>query len=270
MIYNQFQDTELSSLGFGGMRLPLLDDGSDQIDEIAAGEMVAYAMEHGINYYDTAWGYHDGQSESVLGRILKKYPRNSFYLATKFPGYDVTNMDKVEEIFEKQLEKCQVSYFDFYLFHNVSEKNIDDYLDEKHGILAYLRKQKENGRIKHLGFSAHGGMDILKRFLAAYGSDMEFGQLQINYLDWHFQKANEKAALLESYHIPVWVMEPVRGGALSTLSPASVEQLISLRPDETVTSWAFRFLQDIPSVKVILSGMSNMDQLRENINTFQT
>ena len=140
--------------------------------------MVAYAMENGVNYDDTAWGYHEGNSEIVMGRILGNYPRESFYLASKFPGYDLSNMDKVEEIFEKQLKKCGVQYFDFYMFHNVCEMNIDAYLDPKYGIYEYLVKQKENGRIRHLGFSAHGNYDVMKRFLEAYGEDMEFCQLQ--------------------------------------------------------------------------------------------
>ena len=134
MIYREFQDLKLSALGMGTMRLPLIGGKDECIDEAAAAEMTEYAMKHGVNYYDTAWGYHGGNSETVMGRILKKYPRDSFYLATKFPGYDLANMPKAEEIFEKQLEKCQVEYFDFYLFHNVCEMNINEYLDEKYGI----------------------------------------------------------------------------------------------------------------------------------------
>ena len=131
MIYKEFQDLKLSALGMGAMRLPVVDGDDGKIDEQAAFRMVDLAMEEGINYYDTAWGYHNGQSELVMGRALKRYPREKFYLATKFPGYDLSNMDKVQEIFEKQLEKCQVDYFDFYLFHNVCEMNIGAYLDEK-------------------------------------------------------------------------------------------------------------------------------------------
>ena len=187
MVYKQFQDIRLSALGMGAMRLPVIEGDDTRVDEAAAAKMVAYAMEHGINYYDTAWGYHGGQSELVMGRLLKQYPRSSYYLASKFPGYDLSNMDKVEEIFEKQLEKCQVGYFDFYLFHNVCEMNIDAYLDPKYGIYEYLLKQKENGRIHHLGFSAHGSYEVMKRFLEAYGDHMEFCQIQLNYLDWTFQ-----------------------------------------------------------------------------------
>lgn len=270
MVYKDFKDLKLSNLGMGAMRLPVLNEDDSQIDEEKTSEMVDYAIKYGINYFDTAWGYHNGQSEIVMGKVLKKYPRESFYLASKFPGYDISNMGKVAEIFEKQLEKCQVEYFDFYLFHNVCEMNIDGYLDEKYGIFDYLIKQKENGRIRHLGFSGHGEYDVLKRFLDAYGKYMEFGQLQINYLDWTLQNAKEKMELFKEYNIPVWVMEPLRGGRLANLSKGDEEKLKVLRPDESIPGWAFRFLQTLPEVKMILSGMSNFKQLKENIHTFET
>ncbi|MCH5325160.1 MAG: aldo/keto reductase [Eubacterium sp.] len=271
MIYRDFQDIKLSALGLGAMRLPTVNGNDADIDEAATAEMVAYAMENGINYYDTAWGYHAGNSETVMGKVLEKYPRESFYLATKFPGYDLSNMTKVEEIFEKQLEKCRVEYFDFYLFHNVCEMNIDAYLDnEKYGIFTYLLEQKKNGRIKHLGFSAHGSCEVMKRFLDAYGKDMEFCQIQLNYVDWTFQDAKAKVELLNSYNIPVWVMEPLRGGKLAKLADGYETQLHALRPDENTPAWAFRFIQSLPEVKVTLSGMSNFEQLKENIETFKT
>ena len=226
MIYKEFQDLKLSNLGLGTMRLPNKGtNGDTPIDEEETAKMVDYAIKSGINYFDTAWGYHNGESELVIGKVLKKYPRDSFYLASKFPGYDISNMDKVEEIFEKQLEKCQVEYFDFYLFHNVYEKNVDLYLDEKYGILDYLLKQKENGRIKHLGFSVHGSYDVMKKFLEAYGKHMEFGQIQLNYLDYEFQDAKSKIELLNEYNIPIWVMEPLRGGKLAKLSEENENKL---------------------------------------------
>lgn len=269
MIYKNFQDLKLSSLGLGSMRLPLKDANDDSsVDVEETQKMVDYAIEHGINYFDTAWGYHNGESEKVIGKALSKYPRESFYLATKFPGYDLSNMDKVKEIFEKQLEKCGVEYFDFYLFHNVYEKNVDEYLNEKHGILEYLLEQKKNGRIKHLGFSAHGSLDVMKKFLDKYGKYMEFCQIQLNYLDYKFQDAKAKVDLLKEYNLPIWVMEPLRGGRLSKLTDAQEAKLKELRPDETPTSWAFRFLQSIPEVTMILSGMSSMEQLTSNIETF--
>ncbi len=269
MIYKEFQDLKLSALGLGAMRLPLLGGDDTQIDEALAEKMVAYAMEHGINYYDTAWGYHNGNSELVMGRLLSHYPRDRYYLATKFPGYDLSNMDKVESIFERQLEKCRVSYFDFYLFHNVCEMNIDAYLDPKYGIFDYLIRQKKDGRIRHLGFSAHGSCEVMKRFLDAYGAEMEFCQIQLNWLDWTFQDAKAKLELLNEHHIPVWVMEPLRGGQLASLPGEAENALKALRPDEGIPAWAFRFLQGLPEVKVTLSGMSNLEQLEENIRTFE-
>ena len=265
MYYNEFQGKQISALGFGAMRLPTVGEDDSRIDADTAAEMVDYAIAHGVNYFDTAWGYHGGNSETVMGDILKKYDRESFFLATKFPGYDLSNMDKVEEIFERQLEKCGVDYFDFYLFHNVCEINIDAYLDERHGIAAYLREQKKNGRIRHLGFSAHGNLDTLRRFLDAYGDDMEFCQLQVNYIDWEFQQAKEKVALMKEHGIPVWVMEPLRGGKAVRIPDEYMTKLQSLRPDETAVSWAFRFLQGIPEITVTLSGMSDMAQLKDNI-----
>ena len=270
MMYRDFQDVKLSALGMGAMRLPVVDGDDSKIDEAAAFAMVDEAMARGVNYYDTAWGYHNGNSELVMGKALARHPREKFYLATKFPGYDLSNMGKVEEIFEKQLEKCQVEYFDFYLFHNVCEMNIDAYLDPKYGTYDYLLAQKKNGRIRHLGFSCHGAMPVLKRFLEAYGKDMEFCQIQLNYLDWDFQDAKRKVELLNQWNIPVWVMEPLRGGKLASLAPEDEAKLKALRPDEGIPAWAFRYLQSIPSVVVTLSGMSNMEQMKENIATFET
>ncbi len=270
MIYRDFKGLRLSALGFGTMRLPVLQGEYGKIDEKAAAEMFDYAIRRGVNYFNTAWGYHDGASETAVGKLLSAYPRDRYFLATKFPGYDLANIDKVEEIFETQLKKCRTGYFDFYLFHNVCEMNIDAYLDESHGIFAYLKKQKEAGRIRHLGFSAHGSFSVIERFLEKYGKEMEFCQLQINYLDWTFQRAKEKVELLKKHSIPVWVMEPLRGGKLARLSAENEAALRALRPDESIPAWAFRFLLDVPDVKVILSGMSDLEQVRDNVATFET
>lgn len=270
MIFRDFQGKKLSALGLGCMRLPVKEDDYGKIDRDAVREMVSYSIEKGINYFDTAWGYHNGDSETALGEIMGEFPRDSFYLATKFPGYDLANMDKVEEIFEEQLKKCRVEHFDFYMFHNVCETNIDAYLDPKYGIYDYLMKQKQNGRIKHLGFSTHGTLDTMKRFLDAYGKDMEFCQIQLNWLDWKMQDAKGKVEMLKEYGIPIWVMEPVRGGKLAALDSEYETQLKEMRPEASVVEWAFRFLQSIPEVVVTLSGMSNFQQLKENIETYET
>ena len=270
MIYNHFKGLKLSALGMGNMRLPVFDGDDSRIDKDTAREMIRYCMESGINYYDTAYGYHGGNSELVVGELLGEYDRSSFYLASKFPGYDLNNMHKVKEIFEEQLRKCRVEYFDFYLFHNVCEMNINQYLDPKYGIYDYLMDQKKNGRIRHLGFSAHGDIDCMTRFLEAYGKDMEFCQIELNYFDYKFQDAKGKLDLLKEWNLPVWVMEPVRGGQLASLSDDDTAKLKAARPDEGVPAWAFRFLQTIPEVTMTLSGMSNMKQLEENIKTYES
>ena len=268
MIYNEFKGLKISALGMGTMRLPTRKDYND-IDEEATYEMVKYAIEKGINYFDTAWGYHGGNSEIAMGNVLSKFPRESYYVATKFPGYDVSNMDKVEEIFEKQLKRLKVDYFDFYLFHNVCEKNINEYLDPQYKIYEYLLEQKRLGRIRHLGFSTHGSFETMQRFLDAYGKDMEFCQLQINYLDWKFQSAKEKVEMVAKLGIPVFVMEPVRGGKLATLPEEYSKILAEANKDYSAPEWAFRFVQNIPEVVLTLSGMSNFQQLKENIDTFE-
>ena len=270
MIYKKFGELSLSALGVGTMRLPTVDGDNAKIDEAVTAEMFDYAIKHGVNYFDTAWGYHSGQSELTVGKILSSYPRESFFICTKFPGYNVSNLEKVEEIFEKQLEKCRVEYFDFYLVHNVCESNIDAYLDPKYGLYDYLVEQKAKGRIKHLGFSVHGSLDVTKRFLAVYGQAMEFCQVQLNWIDYDFQSAKDKLELLAEWNIPVWVMEPLRGGKLAVLDEKYEKKLKELRPNETVPAWSFRYLQSFEQVTVTLSGMSNFTQLAENIRTFET
>lgn len=267
MIYSDFQNEKLSLLGFGTMRLPCLADGS--IDENQVAEMTRLAMEAGVNYFDTAYPYHGGQSERVMGRVLSKYPRDSYNLATKYPGHQILSDGyNPAAIFEEQLEKCGVDYFDFYLLHNVNEKSMEVYMDPQWGIVDYFKEQKRLGRIRHLGFSSHAQVEGLEKFLDYCGQDMEFCQIQLNYMDWMLQKAKEKYELLTARGIPVWVMEPVRGGMLASLREENSTRLKAIRPKATDASWGFRFLLGLPNVKMVLSGMSNLAQMQDNLATF--
>ncbi len=266
MLYSQFQNKALSLLGYGTMRFPMLADGTVDIAQTTA--LLDRAIEGGVNYFDTAVPYHGGKSEPIVGEILRRYPRESWYLADKFPGHMIMDSYDPAPIFENQLQKCGVEYFDFYLLHNVYEKSMHTYLDPKWGILDYLKEQKRLGRIRHLGFSCHAQTKGLEAFLDLCGEDMEFCQIQLNYLDWTLQDAMGKYALLTRRGIPVWVMEPVRGGKLASFPPAIAEKMRAMRPRESTAAWAFRFLQGLPNVKMILSGMSTMEQVEDNLQTF--
>lgn len=267
MIYSEFKNKKLPLLGFGTMRLPVREDG--EIDRETFQMMVDYAMENGVNYFDTAWPYHSGLSETELGLALEKYPRDSYYIATKYPGHQVSKNYDPAAVFERQLKKCGVDYFDFYLLHNVYENSLDVYMDEKWGILEYFKEQKKLGRIKHLGFSTHATTEAMKKILDVMGDDMEFCQIQLNYVDYTLQDGIGKIKLLGERNIPIWIMEPVRGGKLCRLSDKDETVLRDLRPDESIAAWGFRFLQDIPGVKMVLSGMSSMEQMHDNVKTFK-
>lgn len=270
MIYKSFQNTKISQLAMGTMRLPVINGNDEDINQEEVNKMVAAAFNSGINYFDTAWGYHNGKSEVAIGKALKNYKRESFFLADKFPGYDLANINLVEDIFAKQLERCQVDYFDFYLIHNVHELNIEQYLDPKYRIYDYLSKMKAEGKIKHLGFSTHATFPVFMRFLEKYGDSMEFCQIQLNYLDFDFQDAKLKVEELNKRHIPIWVMEPLRGGRLSNLSESELAEAQKILPGATGTQIAFRWLQSVPGITTILSGMSNEAQMKDNLKTFET
>ena len=268
MIYHDFQGLKLSALGFGMMRLPVNADQS--IDEAQVFRMVDLALERGVNYFDTAYPYHGSQSEIVAGKALSRYPRDSYYLATKYPGHQIADSYDPAEIFEDQLRKCRTDYFDFYLLHNVCESSIPVYEDPRWGIIDYFVKQKEAGRIRHFGMSSHALPENLEKFLDRWGEHIEFVQIQLNYLDWTLQNAKRKVEILSERNIPVWVMEPLHGGKLCKLSDEDTDRLKALRPDETVPGWAFRWLQRLPEVTMILSGMSSFEQMEANIKTFGT
>lgn len=267
MLYRKFKDTEISLLAYGAMRLPVIDGDDSKIDEAKTFELIDKALASGINYFDTAWGYHKGNSEIVLGKALARHNRNEFYIASKFPGYDTANMKNAKAIFEKQLEKCGVDYFDFYLFHNVCDTNIELYLDRQYGLFDYLVEMRKQGKIRHLGFSVHANDKDMLRFLEAYGKEIEFCQIQLNWLDWELQEAEKKVKILNDWNIPIWVMEPVRGGKLAKLEDEQEKKLKALRPEESIPAWSFRFLQSVKGVTTILSGMGSDEMLEDNLKT---
>ncbi len=281
MICRRFHDLNISHLGMGNMRLPTIGE-RGPIDEDRAREIIEYAYEHGINYFDTAYGYHGGESERFVGKVLNQYPRESWHLATKMPGhmmrYSNGRLESVgymaghtvaspADIFEDQLEKCAVDYFDFYLLHNLCETAYDFYADEELGVVEYLLAQKEAGRIRHLGFSAHARAETIDEFLN-WRDCFEFVQIQLNYLDWTLQDAKRKYEVITNHGIPVIVMEPCRGGRLAALNEKADAMLKTARPNDSIASWAFRYLQSLPNVQVVLSGMSTMEQIVENVLLF--
>jgi len=270
MVYKKkFKELELSALGMGCMRLPCIDGDDARPDQEQVNKMVDYAIANGINYFDTAYGYHEGKSMEVIGKALARHPRESFYLANKFPGYDLENFGHHEEIFEEQLKACGVDYFDFYLFHNVCEMNIEQYINDEYGLVEYLLEQKKLGRIRHLGFSDHSGYECFARFLDKYKDIVEFCQIHLHYLDFEFQGARFKVEHLNSMGMPIWVMEGLRGGKLAQSCLGAEKNLSRSNPEFTPANWAFGFLQSIDGVTMILSGMSNQEQLEQNVEFFQ-
>lgn len=260
MFYRPFKDIQLSGLGMGAMRLPMKD--RDHIDEEKAHEILDKAYASGINYFDTAYVYNGGDSERCLGACMKKYPRDSFYIASKF---NVNANPDYEAVFEEQLERLQTDRIDFYLLHCLMDQNIDKYMDG--GCIDYFREQQKKGRITYLGFSSHASTQILARF--ADHTHWDFAQIQMNYYDWVYGTAKEEYDILEERNIPIMVMEPVRGGRLATLTPEVSKMLRDVHPDWSMASWALRFVKSHPQVQVILSGMSAMDQLEDNLKTFE-
>ena len=243
------------------MRLPVTDD--NKIDFERTSEMVKFAMERGINYYDTAYPYHNGQSELVMGEILEQYPRDSFYLASKMPSWELKTIDDAKRIFAEQLKKCRVEYFDFYLCHAMNLEYHNLY--KKLGVYEYLDGLRKEGLIKNLGFSYHDAPQNI--IPLADELDWDFAQIQLNYLDYEMQDAKQQYEELTKRGISVVVMEPVRGGVLANVTPKAEELFKEKEPNMSVASWALRYVAHFPNVKVILSGMSNLEQLTDNINT---
>lgn len=255
-------NVEPSKLGFGCMRFPTTEEGA--IDEMEAQKLLDRAIAGGVTYIDTAWPYHGEKSEEFVGRALKKYDRNDYYLATKLPIWKVEKPEDVRFYLDEQLRRLQTDHIDFYLIHALSKERWD--LVGKHNVLDELMKLKSEGKIRFLGFSFHDEFEVFEEIIRSHPWD--FCQIQFNYVDTGLQAGLKGYHLAESLGIPVIVREPVKGGSLARL-PAAMEAFFrTLRPFDSVASWAFRFVGSHPNVKVILSGMSTMDQVEDNLNTF--
>ena len=285
MYYKELAGEKVSALGMGNMRLPTFDGVEKNVDREKAQEIIDYAMSHGINYYDTAYRYHGGESERFIGQALKKYPRDSFLLASKFPGHMMVKKgggvvgftsglagwpdNTVEGVFKEQLQKCQVDYFDFYLLHNVNENSLGIYNDPDLRVVDFVKKMKAEGKVRHLGFSSHASSAAtIDEFLTRHEGVFDFVQIQLNYLDWTLQDAKGKYEVITKHGLKVVVMEGVRGGRLAQLPEEQMARLRTKRPEDSAARWALRWLQGLPEVAVVLSGMTTLDQIRENVETF--
>ena len=261
VVRRKFDNLEIPLIALGCMRLPM---SNGKIDMAELDKMVAYAMEHGANYFDTAYMYVEGKSENAIGEILKQYPRDSFFLTDKNPSYLVNSPADVHRIFKEQLKKCQVEYFDNYMVHNINKNTISNYRDND--MYGELLKLKKDGLIKHLGFSFHGDPKMLKEVISEHKWD--FCQLQLNYLDWEVVNGDQLYEIAEEANVPVIVMEPLRGGALCNIPAKAAEKLKAECPEDTQASFGLRWVANKPLVFTILSGMSNLQQVKENIDTF--
>ena len=248
------------------MRFPTTPDG--KIDEERAAALLNTAYRAGVNYFDTAYPYHGGQSEPFLGRVIAQWPRESFYLATKMPLWQCDSLEQAQTVFAQQLQRLGVDYFDFYLLHSLHAARYDK--AKALGIVDWLWEQKQAGRIRNFGFSCHDNAAGLEHILR--DQPWDFCQLQYNYLDTD-DRAEEISGdrgyrLTEELGIPLLIMEPIKGGTLAALPPEAAAPLRALRPTASDASWALRWVGSHKNVHLILSGMSAEDQLADNLSTF--
>lgn len=265
MYYKNFKGNKISGLGLGSLRLPAIPGDKNRIDRQKAQAIIDQVMSSGIDYFDTAFTYHNGDSERFLGEALSHYPRASYYLATKF--YVAVGTD-IEYVFEEQLKRCQTDYFDFYLLHGMQEQYIDQYMDPEKDYMGYLLRQKRAGRIRYLGFSSHAAPEALERFVSWY-PDFDMALIQLNYLDWTLLDGKRQYEILTEHGIPVWVMEPLKGGRLVTLNDKAEQILLETSPEQSVPSWSFRHLMGLDNVYCILSGMASPGEVLENASFFR-
>ena len=252
------------------------DPKTGEIDQAKVNAMFDLAIREGVNYFDTAYPYLGGKSEIAMAEGLSRYPRESYYLADKFPGHSLTGPIDNIALFNVSLRKCRTDYFDFYLLHNITEWSVKFYESEEYHIIPDLLQMKKEGKIRYFGFSCHAGPELLDAFLTRHEGVFDFVQIQLNYLDWTMQDAKEKCDIIRKHGLGIWVMEPVRGGKLAVLPESEKAKLRALRergsftgPEPSDASYAFRFLQDMPGVTVILSGMNEVFQVEDNLRTFR-
>lgn len=253
---------DVSLLGFGCMRFPTAEDG--KIDRELAQKMLDKAIASGVNYIDTAYPYHGGESELFVGEALKKYPRDSFYLATKLPVWFVNTVEDVDKYFNEQLEKLQTDHFDFYLMHAMNKDSWKKQRDL--GTVKRLEELKAEGKIRFLGFSFHDDYDTFEEIIRY--RDWDFCQIQLNYMDIDEQAGMKGYKLAEELGIPLTIMEPIKGGSLASFSDDIMDVFSAARPGKSAASFALRYVATLPNILTVLSGMSSMEQVEDNLATF--
>ena len=251
---------EISRLGYGGMRFP---KNGDEVDMDAAVQLLRKAYEMGINYFDTAMVYHKGESEKIFGKAFEPYPRDSYLIAYKMSIWLCSDEEDMKARFYNQLKTLKTDYIDFYLVHSLNRNHYKKVKDLH--CVEFLQQMKQEGKIKHLGFSFHDTYQVFTQILNDYTWD--FVQIQLNYLDWHNQGAEQLYRELERRNLPVMVMEPVRGGYLATIDSERAKPFLELEPQRSIASWAIRWVESLPQVAVVLSGMSDLQQLEDNVAT---
>lgn len=249
---------EISRLGYGGMRFP---KNGDEVDVEEAVKLLRKAYDMGVNYFDTAVVYHKGESEKIFGKAFEIYDRSSYYLADKMSIWVCKDEQEMKDLFERQLKTLKTDYIDFYLVHSLNRNHYQK-VKEFHCV-EFLQEMKRQGKIKHLGFSFHDTYPVFTQILDDY--DWDFVQIQLNYLDWQNQGAEQLYRELEKRNLPCMVMEPVRGGYLATLDEQRAKPFLEMEPNRSIASWAIRWVESLPQVTVVLSGMSDMAQLEDNV-----